>query len=197
MIKQTHPHYELIETGITTGAQTYHFTARDPATGKPTFGWALISVNDRLGTLQIMSDFGQWQFGWNPKHLGAESLTDFLADRSDVGYLVGKLANGDNGRVFSADATVEKLIERLKDARRSDIAQYGREHSLDTIPDGYLTHDEFEELCEDLRSVAVDTGDGDANGILFFERIPDPLARGTHRIPDDQRPFAWRPESSR
>lgn len=84
-------------------------------------GWAICTVNDASGELFIQSD---WTDGcghrWNIDHLGAPSLTHFLARYvDDNSYLVGKLLRPERRRVFSSDLSAAIILRRLLEKRRS------------------------------------------------------------------------------
>lgn len=105
-MKMHDPHLTLVET--ITGTRTYYFRSTDRLGG-----WAFCTVDDKTGQLMIMSDWGNWSHMWNPKHLGAPSLTHFIADREGYDYLACKLLGRDGAWVLDADATIKKWRKRL------------------------------------------------------------------------------------
>jgi len=58
-------------------ARVYHF--RWPGN---TCGWAIFTVCDVTGEFSIQSDWGNFSYRWDPRHLGAKNLTHFLAGYS-------------------------------------------------------------------------------------------------------------------
>jgi hypothetical protein len=103
----------------TTTATTYHFDVIDPGRH-----WALCTVNDSTGELQITSDWGEWAYRWHVQHLGpvsgtSEPLTRFLADpgHKHDHYLADKLTSSDRSKreAFDAAETVASLREHLVD----------------------------------------------------------------------------------
>lgn len=100
----------------TSTAITYLFRAAHDS-----LGWANCTVNDTTGELAIQSDWGSWSYGWNPKNLGAPTLTAFIAERGSVDYIARKLQNeGANGRRWSSQATAASLRCRLCERRLED-----------------------------------------------------------------------------
>lgn len=95
-------------------ATTYHFRAEKH------FGWALCTVNNSTGELNITSDWGAWSYRWHTAHLGEVSLTHFIANREvDDGrhYIADKLTSDDRSKrwVFSPELTVAHLLELLRE----------------------------------------------------------------------------------
>src|SRR4051812_34587228 len=90
-------------TGTSSGT-AYHFRPTD------SMGWAICTVNDATGELQIMSDWGDWSYRWTVRALGpgsdtAEPLTRFLADpgHKHDNYLADKLTSSDRSKRESFD----------------------------------------------------------------------------------------------
>ena len=81
-------------------------------------GWAVVVVSDMTGMLAITSDWGNWSHRWNPEHLGAPSLTAFLA-RGSYDYLANKLIPGGETRVLDYDATRDEWKREILRRRRS------------------------------------------------------------------------------
>lgn len=53
------------------------------------FGWAVITVNERIGMLQVSSDWGNWNFRWSAPGM---PFKEFLIQMAvDPDYLIGKL----------------------------------------------------------------------------------------------------------
>lgn len=91
------------------------------------FGWAICTIDDAAGVLSIVSDWGNWSHRWSPepRHLGAPTLTAFLA-RGSTDYIADKLQGAGRGRRFSAELTVaawrKTLCEsRLASGRRVEV----------------------------------------------------------------------------
>lgn len=137
------PTFSLVRTHTAT---TYHLSADK-------HGWgALCTVNDATGELQIISGWGNWAYLWSarPSHLGAPTLTHFLADRDAGHYLADKLTSGEDKKRqrhdFSAEKTVadlrEYLVARFKETR--DL----RNHR------GYLSGREFRRIYQELGELA-------------------------------------------
>lgn len=138
-------------------AITFHFT-----NAKHDFGWALCTVNNTTGELQIMSDWGNWAHMWSPKpeHLGAPSLMHFIADRNACHYLADKLCVGNgprSGEEFDVDATLKRM--------RRELAERRLEQGREVVP--ALSERRARELWDDLGSL-VDCG---RSADLFLERF--------------------------
>jgi hypothetical protein len=97
-------------------ATAYHFRVAD----KKDFGWAICTVNDVTGELSIQSDWSNGcGFRWHVDHLGAPTLTHFLARyRDDNDYLIGKLLPPERRRVFSSTITQDLIRQHILEARR-------------------------------------------------------------------------------
>lgn len=139
------------------------------------FGWAICTVSDATGELSIQSDWGNWQYRWdpNPKCLGHATLTEFIAKRGDVDYIARKLQReGKLGMRWSADGTVRELRKllvetRLDHARQRGVRRMVRDHSgvlCDVAP---LTKEMARYLWNELGYLAVECED---NPVLFDER---------------------------
>lgn len=115
------PKFALTRTSV---AKTYHFRVDDPTP----FGWALCTVNDGTGELLITSDYGNWSHRWSadPKHLGAPTLTHFIADRNAWDYLACKLLGRSNCHEWDREATVREFRKRLVERRYECGQRYNR-----------------------------------------------------------------------
>lgn len=116
---------ETLKLTGTSPATAYHFR---PAVSNGC-GWAICTVNDATGELQIMSDWGDWSYRWNVSALGPDSstgepLTRFLADpgHKHDHYLADKLTSSDRSKreSFDGEQTVEALREHLVDLFKQD-----------------------------------------------------------------------------
>ena len=107
----------LVQSGKSTAA-TYHFRCEPRG-----FGWAMGTINDETGELQIMSDWGNWSHRWSadPYHLGEPTLTHFIGSKAShrCHYLADKLAR-EGGHAFDAEATVNKMRGTLVVERRRE-----------------------------------------------------------------------------
>jgi hypothetical protein len=97
-------------------ATTYRLAPAKGENRQAGYGWAFATINDSTGELQIMSDWGNWAHRWstNPAHLGATTITHFIARRVAVHgfpdqYLADKLTTREQREVFSSEKTVEHL----------------------------------------------------------------------------------------
>ncbi len=112
----------------TTTATTYSFKEPDH------YGhWAIATVNDRTGELQITSDWGNWAFRWSadPTHLGMPTLTHFIGYRGDAHYLANKLTTRESRENFDPHATVIALKKRLIAARMEQCRYWIRYYEGD------------------------------------------------------------------
>jgi hypothetical protein len=116
-------------TGTAATAMTYRFRANDRS------GWAICTVNDATGELAITSDWGNWSYIWNPRHLGRPSLTHFIGDRSDYDYLANKLLGRADCWVLDADATIATWRKRLAAQRLEAGRRYARVPECLRTPD--------------------------------------------------------------
>ena len=121
-------------TGTST-ATTYHLRPIKGDTLHRDFGWALATVNDVIGTLDIQSDWGSWSHAWMHANFGGAgpTLTHFIAGREHGStyngkfypdtYIADKLTSGDDKKrkQFDGEKTVARLRERIIEARRDDV----------------------------------------------------------------------------
>ena len=143
-----HPKLQL--TSVST-ATSYYFS-----TLPRSYGWAICTVNDVTGELNVMSDWGNWSHRWNTdsKCLGQPTLTHFISTRDSANYLADKLwSDGYGGRVFDAHATCAKF--------RKQICSMRLEHHRGFTES--IARDLYDELGGDL----ADAGSSD----LFMERF--------------------------
>lgn len=154
------------------GAITYQFRVDDKD-----LGWALCTVNDATGELAVCSDWGNWQNLWgaNPKHLGAENLTAFIANRcaNDCHYLANKLTSPEQRNRFDPHETVRAFSRRLCERRLALGREYERMRwttdpwHLDTFHGTPLTRELAREIWDRLHGELSDTRDT----TLFVERF--------------------------
>jgi hypothetical protein len=131
------------------------------------FGWAAVTINDGTGELSIQSAWGSFAYRWSPdsKHLGAPSLTAFLADHDRVDYVASKLLSEDNQahQVVDEDDTLRKFYWRLGELRRSgDLLRVHRDQGsgYDTVETdaemraqlGDEARDFVRQVCDERRS---------------------------------------------
>src|SRR5262249_2208296 len=152
------------------------------------YGWALCTVNDVTGEINIQSDWGEWAYRW-PKAPGG-SLTSFIGNRSSgYHYFADKLSceeGPQSGHAFDAEPTVNRLrtilgVAGLEQAR-SWIEYYGDDPDapdvLDEPPcwaDSKPYYGRNEPLCgSTARDVWDRLGqlvDCDRSHELFLERL--------------------------
>lgn len=180
----------------TSQATTYRFRERGELPA-----WACCTVNDETGELTVQSDWGSWTHRWsaNPKHLGAPTLTHFLAgcnDANDADYVARKLnREGKNEERFSPELTANAIKGRLLEKRREDAAIYGadcHEHSGSPERHRYvkpLGRDAAREIWNELDDLVADSGHTEVDGTLFFERMPHEIHKYLEELWD-----AWRGE---
>lgn len=161
-------------------ATIYRFT--DPME----HGWgAYAMVSDATGWLSIMSDWGAWSYLWspNPKHLGAPTLTHFIAGRNAVDYITDKLCGGwAKRRRFDIDLTVQHFQRELCRMR----LEHAREEWRYLKHSGGLTKDRAREAWDALEELGGgDIGDGEQGATLFLERLYH------YRVLSDLFPEAW------
>jgi hypothetical protein len=174
----------LEHTGTST-ATTYHLWPVAGDRAHAGFGWALATINDATGELQIMSDWGEWSYRWHadPRSLGAPTLSHFIAGRErgvthngkfypDT-YIADKLTSSDDGKRkrqrFSGEKTVARLRERIIEARRESANSARDRFPASEARDlwdalGSLEHEENEQefhrcVCDirDARSIVIDS----------------------------------------
>jgi ribonucleotide reductase alpha subunit len=138
-----HEDTEKLALTKTTSAVTYEFRAK-------TFGWASCTINESTGDLAITSDWGNFAFQWNPRHIGSPSLHAFIG-RGSLDYLANKLIPG-SCYVFDEEATTSEFRRLIIEARR----------------EGRLERDQARDFWDELGSLAADCS-GDSN--LYLERF--------------------------
>lgn len=164
-------------TGSST-ATTYHLRPVASDTLHRDFGWALATINDATGELNIQSDWGDFCHRWGHANFGGAgpTLTHFIAGRErgwtdrdgtfyNDTYVADKLTSGDDGkrkrRQFSAAKTVATLRERIIEARK-ESANAARDrfpaHDAREIWD-HLGDIEHEDNVEEFHRLLYDHAD--------------------------------------
>lgn len=90
---------------------------------EPLGTWATCTVNDSTGELIIAGDVGTWSHNWptNPRSLGHDTLTEFLAGHSDVDYVARKLNYGrKDAQEVDPAATIKALCRVIAERRLRD-----------------------------------------------------------------------------
>lgn len=114
------------------------------------FSWAFLLINEEIGIVSIVSDYGNWSAVWMPKHHGRQSLKHFIAE-GDCDYLAKKLMRDEDRRQFNCDRTIDRIKEQLLSSRR----------------DGSIEADEARSLYDDIEGMERDVSED-----LFWERVP-------------------------
>jgi hypothetical protein len=122
-------------------AKSYHFRFEE------TFGWAIFTVNDSTGELNIQSDWGDWAHRWGGAGLGGKTISQAIASWTDAHYLCDKLHYGKDRDQFDGVETRKGLRERILEKRREmDISKEAArelwdetEHHIDfDTPDTFM-----------------------------------------------------------
>lgn len=80
--------------------------------------WASFVIDEYDGSLQIMSDFGDWSYLWGPNH-GRKSFKHFLVEiEKDPSYLTMKLGQGQD-TVLDIDRTISAVKDIIIFRRRN------------------------------------------------------------------------------
>lgn len=129
-------HVAKLKLLATTQATSYSFGPENGHHGD----WAICTVNDATGELSVQSDWGNWSHRWNPdpKHLGAPTLTAFIADRSSCHYLADKLSPSEGrqaARMFDAEATIAEFRGVLLERRKEDARRWSPSSLSDRVGD--------------------------------------------------------------
>lgn len=182
----------LTLTSVSCTATTYEFRSNSVWDG-----WAICTINDKTGELAIVSDYGNWSYLWNPRHLGTASLTHFIAQRGagDLAYLVNKLLGRRGCERFDAARTTAHLLTLLSKQRLADgqeynarLREYGddrdqeiavRHGFLDKNFNGrcYMTAIGARDLWGQLEDLD-DVGDGETAAALYCERFTQLVDHG-------------------
>lgn len=128
------------------------------------YGWAIFTINDTSGEFSIQSDWGNWSYRWNVKHLGESTKTDsplthFIADRSEASYLVNKLYYGRDNDRYSPEKTEQEWKRIIIQNRR----------------DGWCTKEEARAAWDELEYVDFDTPDTAYNTTCEMSHLPEML----------------------
>lgn len=86
------------------------------------YGWAIVTVDDATGTLNVASDWGNYVHTWGRgSWLGVESndLSEFLRGRGGPHYIVDKLFYGRQRSSFDDRATMLALRREVLADRRA------------------------------------------------------------------------------
>ena len=129
---------EVVAT--TTPSVTYSF--RFPKHG----AYALFTVNDATGELSVNCDWGSWSCRWPIGCQGAHSdgrlrtLTEFLAERGSVRYIVDKLMPRDVSTAISPELTRQEMQRHVLRRRREqrinkDAARWAWDSGIDEFVD--------------------------------------------------------------
>ena len=156
-------------------ADVYRFAPVRGPDGRRDFGWAICTVNDATGELLITSDWGNFAHRWNTDHLGAPTLTAFIAHGSRD-YLTRKLLReGTDAREFCSEKTARALQTRIAERRLEDGRgdSEWRRTMICRAP-SYITKEIAREIWDELDELAG-TGTGQQAAALFFERLPSEL----------------------
>ena len=141
-------------------------------------GWAIFTVNDATGELNLQSDWGDYAYRWpaRPESLGAENLTAFLVNaRADSDYVARKLFGGDTTE-FDADATAEALRDAIVSRRRKneidrDVARAAWDELARWGPSSYDDfHNTPDEISEALYQSAYEYARTCSTGRFLFVR---------------------------
>ena len=101
----------VVRSTSESSARAYHYSFESG-------GWAIFTVNDTTGELNVQSDWGNFGHRWGPSGLGDKTISQAIASWADAHYLCDKLfydrPQGDR-REVDADAT--KRV--MRDAARS------------------------------------------------------------------------------
>jgi hypothetical protein len=185
-------------------ATTYGFN-----TEPRSYGWALCSVNDQTGELNVVSDWGNWAHRWNVHHLGAPSLTHFIGGRSpgSFNYLADKLTSYEEQHRFCPEKTVAAwrgdVIARRRDggldadtARQlwDDLGETASVEHYDDFVARFWDIDNRDALFSDSPSEHIRTEPTGAYRVLL-ERIIPALVEACSRTVDQRRHAKWTQET--